>query len=38
MMNLEMEEQRKKVKDKRKDVERKKVLEAEKKEKALLKK
>jgi hypothetical protein len=38
MMNLEMEEQRKKIKTQRVEIERKKVLEQEKKEKAAAKK
>ena len=38
MMNLEMEEQRKKIKVQRIELEKKKVTDAEKKEKALLKK
>jgi hypothetical protein len=38
MMNLEMEEQRKKIKVARIEQERKKIMESEKKEKALLKK
>lgn len=38
MMNIEMEEQRRKIKTQRVEQERKKVLDQEKKEKALLKK
>lgn len=38
MMNLEMEEQRKKIKVQRIEAERKKLVEAEKKEKAQAKK
>jgi hypothetical protein len=38
MMNIEMEEQRKKIKLQKDDAIRKKALEAEKKEKALQKK